>query len=281
MFDIALTALHGEIAIKHWIKTFLGHRRNGSLGFQQNGRGRMTVNNVNRKTNMNKMINKNRNVATDRRRFVTALVGSSAMGALPVAGLGWSVAASAQSGQPYKLIEPAMPTKESTGVEVLEFFWFGCPHCYAFEPAINEWAESKPDYVNFVREAPPLNPSWEQHSRTYYAAQALGIEDSMFDQMFDQIHKQRKPMRKPERIGEFIESLDVGVSAAEFIKTMDSFTVNTAIERSMQRAQQAGIQAVPSVVINGKYLTGNTLAGSHQGIIDVINELAAKEHEDA
>jgi len=195
------------------------------------------------------------------------------------AGLGWSPVSHAQNAQPYKMIEPAMPTKDKSKVEVLEFFWFGCPHCYAFEPSINEWNASKPDYVSFVREAPPLNPSWEQHSRTFYAASALGIADGMFDNMFEQIHKEKKAMRNPKKIAQFIESLDLGVSAEQFIKTMDSFAVNTAMKRSMLRAQQAGVQSVPSVVINGKYLTGNTLAGSHQGIINVINQLSAQEHE--
>lgn len=232
----------------------------------------------------------NQKIGVARRQFVTQLVGvgagagiigRAASVALPAAGLGLSSVAVAQSTQPYKLIEPAMPTQDESKVEVLEFFWFGCPHCFAFEPAINQWADSKPDYVNFVREAPPLNPSWEQHSRAFYAAQALDIVDGMFDAMFDQIHKNRKPMRNPKKIAQFIESMDLGVSAADFTKTMDSFAVNTAIKRSMLRAQQAGIQAVPSVVINGKFLTGNTLAGSHQGIINVINELSAQEHEAA
>lgn len=187
----------------------------------------------------------------------------------------------AQSGLPYKVVDPPMPTGDKSKVEVLEFFWFGCPHCYAFEPAINGWADNKPDYVSFVREAPPLNPGWEQHSRTFYAAKLLGIADGMFDQTFDRIHKSRQPMRDPRKIAKFIESLDLGVNAEKFEKTMKSFAVNTAMNRSITRAQQAGINAVPSIVINGKYLTGNTLAGSHQGIIDVINELVEKEHEAA
>jgi len=221
-----------------------------------------------------------------RRQFMTQLMGvgvmgKAALGALPAAGLGWSSVALAQSTQAYRLIEPAMPTQDESKVEVLEFFWFGCPHCFAFEPAINKWAESKPEYVNFVREAPPLNPSWEQHSRAFYAAQTLGITDGMFDATFDEIHKKKKPLRNAKKVAQFIESLDLGVSAADFTKEMDSFAVNQAMKRSMLRAQQAGIQAVPSVVINGKYMTSNSLAGSRQGIIDTINELAAKEHEAA
>ena len=215
----------------------------------------------------------NKVAVPQRRKFVLA-----------ASALGLGIAANpvlAQSGLPYRVIETPMPTGDKSKVEVLEFFWFGCPHCYAFEPAINSWKDSKPDYVNFVREAPPLNPSWEQHSRTFYAAQVLGITDGMFDQTFDRIHKSKKPMRDPKKIAKFIESLDLGVDAASFEKTMKSFAVNTAMNRSITRAQQSGINAVPSIVINGKYLTGNTLAGSHQGIIDVINELSAKENEAA
>jgi len=178
-------------------------------------------------------------------------------------------------------IQQKMPTNDPSRVEVLEFFWFGCPHCYAFEPAINNWKDSKPEYVDFVREAPPLNPSWEQHSRLFYAAQLLGITDGMFDQTFDEIHKRKNRLRDPSKIGKFIESLDLGVDAKKFEKTMNSFAVNTALNRSINRAQQAGINAVPSIVINGKYLTGNTLAGSHAGIINVINELSEKEKNEA
>jgi len=214
-----------------------------------------------------------------RRQFFTSLAGVGALGVVPLVGLGWVSDTHAQSSQRYKLIEPAMPTQDKSKVEVMEFFWFGCPHCYRFEPSINAWNESKPDYVNFVREAPPLNASWEQHSRAFYAAQALGIADGMFDSMFDHIHQKKKSMRNPKKIAQFIESLDLGVGAAEFIEAMDSFTVNTAIQRSMGRAQQAGISSVPSVVINGKYLTTSTLAGSNENVIDLINELSAKEHQ--
>jgi len=226
------------------------------------------------------MKNNKETTELNRREFMSGVSGLAVMGALGGAGIGAPAIVQAQSAMGYKAIEPAMPTQKNDGsVEVLEFFWFGCPHCYAFEPAINSWADTKPEYVNFVREAPPLNPSWEQHSRTYYAAQALGIDSGMFDQMFDQIHQKKRPMRNPKKIGVFIESLDLGVDAKKFIKTMDSFTVNTALNRSLVRARQAGINAVPSMVINGKYLTGSSLAGSHEGIINVINELVEQEHK--
>lgn len=219
------------------------------------------------------------NNATDRRGFVKTLAGVGAVGAASALGMGGQSAFA--QGQGYEVLEKPMPTGDPSRVEVLEFFWFGCPHCYAFEPAINAWKDSKPDYVDFVREAPPLNPGWEQHSRTFYAAQALGITDGMFDQTFDNIHKNKQPMRDPKKIAKYIASLDLGVSADEFRKAMQSFAVETALKRSIVRAQQAGIRSVPTVVINGKYRTGNTIAGGHQGIIDAINERAAYEHSAA
>ncbi len=221
----------------------------------------------------------NNNQGLSRRRFMTRVAAVGAVGS--VSSLGAMVPVSnvlAQGALPYETLESPMPTRDESRVEVLEFFWFGCPHCYAFEPAINKWKAGKPDYVNFVREAPPLNPSWETHSRTFYAAEALGITDGMFDQLFDRIHKERKPMRDPKKVAKWIASLDLGVSADEFSKAMKSMAVETALKRSMGRARQAGITGVPSIVINGKYRTGNTLAGGHQGIINVINERAANEH---
>ena len=211
-----------------------------------------------------------------RRRFMATASGiavATAIGAsLPLGAL------SAQSGKGYTTLATPMATADASRVEVLEYFWFGCPHCYAFEPAINAWDATKPDYVDFVREAPPLNASWEQHSRAFYAAEALDITHGFFDQMFNRIHQDRKPMRDPKKIAKFVESLELGVSADKFAKTMESFTVQTALRRSMKKAQQARITGVPSVVVNGKYLTGNSIAGSHEGIIQAINELVEFEH---
>jgi len=225
------------------------------------------------------MKNSGRNKGMERRDFIKGAGKLGVVAASGAAGLGWLSPAFAQSAQGYKTLEVPMPTGNAEQVEVLEFFWFGCPHCFAFEPAINKWAASKPDYVDFVREAPPLNPSWEQHSRAFYAAEALQITDGFFDEMFNRIHKDKKPMRNPKRIGQFVESLDLGVDAKSFTKAMSSFAVDTALNRSITRAQQAGISSVPSVLINGKYLTGSSLAGSHQGIINVINERAEAEHK--
>ena len=219
--------------------------------------------------------------AAPRRDFLRTSAGAGALAALgpaALAGLALPGAARAQSGPGYLTLGTPVATRDPSRVEVLEFFWFGCPHCYAFEPAINDWAASRPEYVDFVREAPPLNPSWENHSRTFYAAETLKITDGMFDEMFDRIHREREPMRKPAAVAKLVESLDLGVEAQTFEKTMDSFAVETALRRSVALARDAGVTGVPSVLINGKYMTGNSLAGGHRGVIDVIDRLTAEEH---
>ena len=184
----------------------------------------------------------------------------------------------AQSGPGYAPIDPPVNTSVSDKVEVIEYFWFGCPHCFAFEPAINNWKDNeKPDYVEFVREAPPLNPAWEPHSRAFYASELMGVTEQFFEPMFNAIHVERRALRSPKQIAKFAGEL--GIDEEKFAKTMNSFATNTKISQSMQMAAASGLSGVPSIVINGKYLTGGSLAGSHENIIKVINELSAKENE--
>lgn len=183
----------------------------------------------------------------------------------------------AQTHSGYELIETPLNTRNSEKVEVLEYFWFGCPHCFAFEPSINHWAENKPDYVDFVREAPPLNPAWEPHSRAFYAAELMGVTEQFFEPMFNGIHVDRRALRKPDQIAKFAGELDI--DSKMFRKTMDSFAVNTRMNQAMQMARTSKVTGVPTIIINGKYRTGGSLAGSHENIIRVINELSAQEQK--
>lgn len=177
----------------------------------------------------------------------------------------------------YESINPPQNTSVADKVEVLEFFWLGCPHCYSFEPFMEAWVESMPANTVFVREAPPLNPSWEQHSRSFYAARALGHEQEFVEAMFKAIHQDRKKMRKPDDIAELAATL--GMDRDNFLKTMKSFTVETALRRSAQLAKSAGITGVPSIMINGKYRTGAGLAGGHEGVISVIDRMVDIEKQ--
>jgi len=185
--------------------------------------------------------------------------------------------AGTSSAAPYVPVDPPQNTADSEKVEVLEFFWLGCPHCYQFEPAIEAWKADKPDYVAFVREAPPLNPSWENHSRGFYAAQIAGYEQEFVVAMFKAIHVNKKRMRDPEKIAELAAGL--GMDKEKFLKSMESFGVRAKVKRAIQLAKGAGVQGVPSILINGKYRTGGRMAGGNQGIIAVINDRVEVERK--
>lgn len=174
----------------------------------------------------------------------------------------------------YLVIDPPLATRSGDKVEVLEFFWFGCPHCFAFEPSISQWNKTKPDYTTFIREAPPLNPSWLPHSKAFYAARALGVEHQITEPLFNAIHVNNQAMRSSEAIGAFVAEL--GINRSEFLEAMESDAVDDMIRQSIVLAQNAGLTGVPMVVIGGKYSTNTTLAGSHEGIIEVVNQMAEK-----
>lgn len=186
-----------------------------------------------------------------------------------------SVSANAQLG--YEELATPQRTADSETVEVMEFFWYGCPHCFQFEPHIVEWKKNMPDNVRFVNAAPPLNPAWKVHSQAFYAAQVMGILDQFHEPMFNAIHVEKKPMRKPKDVMKLVASL--GLDAEKFGKAMKSFNVDAKIRQSMQQARDAGITAVPSVIINGKYRTTGSLAGSYPNLIKVLNQLVEKESE--
>jgi thiol:disulfide interchange protein DsbA len=175
----------------------------------------------------------------------------------------------------YEMISPAQNTSDPEKVEVMEFFWLGCPHCYSFEPTIAAWEKEMPENVVFVREAPPLNPSWEQHSRGFYAAQLMGQEQAFVDAMFKAIHEDGERMRDPKDIADL--AAELGMDKDKFLKTMQSFAVQTKMNRSIQLAKSSGISGVPAIIVNGKYRTSAQLAGGNAGIIDVINETVAIE----
>lgn len=207
---------------------------------------------------------------TSRRQFIA----NTLLGAIGIAGI-LPQALAQSAGRGYELINPPQNTSHPDKVEVVEFFWLGCPHCYSFEPTIAQWESTMPDNVAFVREAPPLNKSWEQHSRGFYAAQLMGKEHEFVNAMFTAIHENRQRMRKPSDIADLAQGL--GMDRDKFLKTMKSFSVQTRMNRSIQMAKSAGISGVPAIVINGKYRTGASVAGGNQGMIRAIDETIAIE----
>jgi len=182
-----------------------------------------------------------------------------------------------QSGTHYLSVVPAQTTTAKKGkVEVIEFFWYGCPHCYQFEPTLHKWIENKPENVVFKRIPAIFRAGWDVHAKAYYAAEALGITDKVHQAIFDEIHKSKKALDKPETIAAFMASKS-GVEKQVILDTMLSFSIEAKARKAQQAARQYGLRGVPAIAVAGKYMTSATQTGSNQGMIDVTNFLISKE----
>ena len=182
----------------------------------------------------------------------------------------------------YDPVVPSEPTSVPAGkVEVMEVFWYACPHCYALEPYIAAWRKSKPDYIEFVRVPVMWGPVHRAHAQLYYTLKQLGRND-LDGKVFETLHQGQNPLvgNTPEetlqRQLQFAQQN--GIDPAEFRKAYSSFAVNSDLQRADEITQRYHVEGVPLVIINGKYQTDVGKAGSHEDLIAEINDLAAAEH---
>ena len=179
-----------------------------------------------------------------------------------------------QSSTGYEAITPAQPTTNPAKIEVIEFFWYGCPHCYTFEPSLTAWLKNKPENVDFIRIPAVFSEQWGKHAKAYFTAEALGVVDKVHADLFDGV-QQKKELETEGQLAKFFAAH--GVNEAEFRETYNSFMVDSKLRQAPALAAKYGITGVPAMIVNGKYRTNGTLAGSQEKMIDVINTLIKKE----
>ncbi|MFZ1831087.1 MAG: thiol:disulfide interchange protein DsbA/DsbL [Candidatus Competibacteraceae bacterium] len=155
-----------------------------------------------------------------------------------------------QEGKDYVRVSTPVPPATPGKVEVVEMFWYGCPHCYDLEPVTEEWLKRKPENVVFMRVPVAFGATWEPGARAYYAAEALGVLDKLHPALFDAFHKRRKLSTEDELAAFFAEH---GVDQDAFRKAYKSFQTETQLRRGNQLAQRYGLKGVPAVIVNGKY----------------------------
>lgn len=179
-------------------------------------------------------------------------------------------------GTHYEVIEKPVRTGDPNKIEVAEVFWYGCPHCYAFEPLINAWAEKLPSDVAFVRSPGMWNAMMETHAQIYYVAQALGVLDKVHSVAFDEIHQKRNYLDNEKAIKDLF--LAQGVSAEDFDKNWGSFAMTSAVKKAGTRMREYGVSSVPCLIVNGKYLvTINEGVTTQADMLKVVDFLVAKE----
>jgi protein dithiol oxidoreductase (disulfide-forming) len=193
-----------------------------------------------------------------------------------------------QDGVNYTRLVPAQPTDAPAGqVEVLEFFWYGCPHCYALEPTLAAWLKTKPAYVTFTRVPVLWNAGDRALGRLFYTVQSLGKIDELHGAIFKEIHVNNDPLigSDPENSAEaehmqIVFTRKFGIAEQDFrAKYEHDMGVETAMQHADQLIERYRIASVPNFVINGKFVTDVAAAGSPERLISLLNDLTAAEHK--
>jgi protein dithiol oxidoreductase (disulfide-forming) len=181
-----------------------------------------------------------------------------------------------QLGTHYNRLSPTQPTSSSPDkVEVAEIFWYGCPHCFAFDPYVKSWESKKPDYASFVRVPAVWNPLVRMHAQAFYTAEALGKGAEMHDAFFREIHDNQNLLDTQAKLQAFFGKF--GVDAAAFKSTWESFAVHTKLQRADELSRRYKISSVPMIVVNGKYTSDGGMAGSYDNLFALVDELVQSE----
>ncbi|MDF1582617.1 MAG: thiol:disulfide interchange protein DsbA/DsbL [Methyloprofundus sp.] len=175
----------------------------------------------------------------------------------------------------YENLKAVQPTQDANKVEVIEFFWYGCPHCYQFEPEIEAWKATLPDNVKFIRQPAVFSDLWGKHAKAYFTAEVLGVVDKVHADFFHAIQVKKEKLASENDLANFFVAH--GVDKAAFHDAYNSFIVDTKMRQAKAMGPRYGISGVPALVVNGKYLVNGRSAGDKGGMIKVVNELIAQE----
>jgi len=179
--------------------------------------------------------------------------------------------AAPQIGQEFDAVAQTLPTDDKNKIEVMEIFWYGCSHCYHMEQPLNAWLKKLPDDVNFKRMPGLPNPSWAPMAQAYFTMENLGVSEKLHDKLFDAIHKQKSlnPTDSKAALNWIVSNS--GLDRKKVEDTFNSFTVNANLKRAAQVFRSSGATGVPSLVIDGKYITSGTMAGGNAQALQVTD----------
>lgn len=187
--------------------------------------------------------------------------------------------APAAEGKEYYVLKKPLTTSAPAGkVEVLEFFWYRCPHCHEFEPQLNKWAQQMGDSIVFKR-VPVFfgRPGMEEEQRLYYTLETMGLTDSLHQKLFNAVHNSRIDLTSQKKMADWLEKQ--GVDRAAFNKAFKSFGVNTRTKQAQKIQDQYMVDGVPAVAINGTYYTSPSIAGSIARSLEVSTQLVQKSQQ--
>ncbi|MCL4185531.1 MAG: thiol:disulfide interchange protein DsbA/DsbL [Burkholderiaceae bacterium] len=208
-----------------------------------------------------------------RRRWMLAAAAASVATALarPAAAQG-----APREGRDYRLVKPVQPTEAPAGkIEVIEFFWYGCPHCNTLEPVLNAWVKKLPDDVVFRRVHVPFGE--RRHQQLYYTLESMGKAQELGDKVFHAIHADRDRLDTVEKMTAMLGRH--GVDARQFADVFESFAVRTKMRRAAQVSEAYGVDGVPAMAVNGKYYTAPSMVGGNEAALRTMDWLIAQERQ--
>ncbi|MEK7843617.1 MAG: thiol:disulfide interchange protein DsbA/DsbL [Pseudomonadota bacterium] len=203
-------------------------------------------------------------------RFLTILLLSAGLGLAAVSG----ARAQIVEGRDYTVLPEPRPTQSGKNIEVLEFFWYGCPHCYDLHPLIKVWQKKMPKDVSFRYVPAVFRANWVAGTKTFYALEALGVRDKLHDKVYDAIHLDKIDLSKEDVLFDWMAKQ--GMERQKFIDAYNSFSVQNQATRSTQMSKDYNLSGVPALVVDGRYLTSGKMGGTPQDTIRTLEELIVK-----
>lgn len=185
-----------------------------------------------------------------------------------------SAAAQMRAGKDYKPLANPQAVETGEKIEVIEFFWYGCPHCFDLEPFLKKWTAKLPKDVEFRRIPAIPTERWMPNARTFYTLEAMGLLERMHGEVFDAIHIDRVNLNDEKIQLDWMAKK--GVDRAKFAEAWKSFSVQSKTKRAAQLTQAYDITGVPTLVVDGKYQTSVSMTGSPEGLMQTLDGLIAK-----
>lgn len=181
-------------------------------------------------------------------------------------------------GNGYTLIDNPVTVMADGKIHVEEAFWYGCPHCYHLEAVVTPWSKQLAKDVQFTAVPAQFGRPWVTHAQLFYTAQVLGVLDTVNAPIFNAFHEQRKQLLSKSDQRNFLADV-AGVAPADFDKAYDSFTVRSRMKQADQRIKAFGINGVPAIIVQGKYIVDASSAGGQHNILKVVDFLINKERQ--
>ncbi len=175
----------------------------------------------------------------------------------------------------YDILKSPVKTSNPDKVVVTEVFWYGCPHCFRLEPYMLQWKKTMPEGVELEIVPSVLNRSWQNHARAYYALQMMGVDEQMHAKIFNAIHLRNQRLDTAQTMADFVAKQ--GLDEKKFLEFFQSFPVDSKLRKNKQIERKYGHRGVPAIIVNGKYLTSASRAGSNAQMLKVVDYLVQQE----